>query len=98
MDRRLTLPTFTRAPEEYSATYLNDLVRMLNQAMTALNSPGEGRQSTLVLTSLPQNDFGLEVGGLYRTGRNIFVVTLDTAVLQGVSATGRVGTVTVTTV
>jgi hypothetical protein len=98
MDVRLVFPSFQIAPKEYSQGYLNNLVNMLNVAFTAIRSPGEGRQSTIVITNMPSNGYNLEPGTLFEMNGVVYIAQLNRAYVQGVSATGRVGTVTVTIV
>ena len=98
MDRRLIFPQFEKAPSEYSSGYLNNMVNMLNVLMTALRNPGEGRQTTLVLTNLPENDVGLETGSIFQVNGVLYISVPYRAFVSGVSATGTVGSVTVTTV
>lgn len=98
MDVRLVLPSFQIAPKEYSQSYLNNLVNMLNIAFTAIRSPGEGRQSTLVITNMPSDGYNLEIGTLFQINGAVYVSTLNRAYTRGLSATGAVGTVTVTIV
>lgn len=98
MDVRLVLPAFQIAPKEYSQGYLNNLVNMLNIAFTAMRSPGEGRQSTLVITNMPSDGYDLETGTLFQINGVVYVSTLNRAYTYGLSATGAVGTVTVTIV
>ena len=66
MDRRLSLPVFGRSPDAYSPQYMDDVVRMLNILTTLIRNPGEGRQTTMVLTDLPTTDYGLEPGSLFQ--------------------------------
>jgi len=96
MDRRLTLPAFGRAPTAYDPMYFNDMVRMLNQMTVALRAEGEGRQTTLVLTNLPTNDAGAELGALFQVNGTVYVSVPYRAYVAGNTATGSVGTVTVT--
>ena len=74
------------------------MINMLNVLMVALRNPGEGRQTTMVLTNLPTNDYNLEPGGLFQVDGALRVSILSKADVAGLSATGRVGSVTVTTV
>jgi hypothetical protein len=98
MDRRLIFPTFESPPEEYTKRYFDNMVNMLNVLMVALRSPGEGRQSTLVLTNLPTTDANLEPGSIFQVNGVLYVSVAYRAFVSGVSGTGRVGAVTVTTV
>ena len=98
MDRRLVFPQFQKAPLDYQPRYVDNLVNMLNVLMNALRNPGEGRQSTLVLTNLPSNDYGLEAGSLFNIQGAIRISVLYSPYVQGTVATGSTGSVTVTTV
>jgi len=98
MDRRLAFPQFSKAPEEYVPRYFNDMVNMLNALMVSLRSPGEGRQTNLVLTNLPSNDSGLEPGTVFVVNGVLRVSLLYSPYVAGVKATGRVGSVSVTVV
>jgi len=97
MDRRLTFPTFSKAPKEYNPDYFQDMTRLLNTLVTALLTPGVGRQTTMVFTDLPTDDYNLEPGGLFQIDGVLRVSILPTAYVRGQSATGRVGTISVTT-
>jgi hypothetical protein len=98
MDRRLIFPQFQKASREYDRAYFDNLVNMLNVLMNALRNPGEGRQTTLVLTALPTNDYNLEPGSLFQVDGAVRISVLYKAYVQGVYGTGRVGSVSVTTV
>lgn len=96
MDRRLTPPIFSRAPAQYDQLYFNDLVRALIDLITYIQAPGEGRQTTIVLTNLAANDYGLEPGTIFQVNGALRVVLLNAPYVRGLSATGSVGSVTVT--
>lgn len=98
MDRRLIFPQFQKPTENYEKRYFDNMVNMLNVLMVALRNPGEGRQSTMVLTNLPTNDSGLEPGSLFEVNGVLYISVPYRAFASGSSGTGRVGTVTVTTV
>jgi hypothetical protein len=97
MDRRLIFPQFQKARGEYDRTYFDNLVNMLNVLMNVLRNPGEGRQTTLVLTALPTNDYNLEPGSLFEVEGAVRISVLYKAYVQGVLGNGQVGTVSVTT-
>jgi hypothetical protein len=98
MDRRIALPVFGNPPLDYDRVFFDDQVRKLNQLMALLKSPGEGRNTTLVLTNLPTSDYGLEAGSVYVVDNGVLRISiLNAPYAQGVSASGRVGSVTVTT-
>ena len=71
---------------------------MLNVLMVALRNPGEGRQSTLVLTNLPTNDSGLEPGKIFVVNGVLRIPLPYSPYVAGVRATAKVGSVTVTIV
>jgi hypothetical protein len=96
MDRRLSLPVFGRSPDAYSPQYMDDVVRMLNILTTLIRNPGEGRQTTMVLTDLPTTDYGLEPGSLFQVDGAVRISLQDKPYVLGLSATGGVGTVSVT--
>lgn len=96
MDRRTIPPTFSRAPAEYDQLYFNDLVRSLISLVTYIQTPGEGRQTTIVLTGLASDDYGLEPGTMFQVNGALRVSVLYTSYVRGVAASGSVGTVTVT--
>jgi hypothetical protein len=98
MDRRLIFPRFENPPEDYNKRYFDNMTNMLNVLMNALRSPGVGRQTTMVLTDLPTNDSGLEPGALFQVNGTVYISVRNRAYAEGLSATGRVGSVTVTTV
>ena len=96
MDVRLIPPIFTRAPAQYEQTYFNDLIRALISLITYIQAPGEGRQTTIVLTNLANNDSGLEPGTIFQVDGALRVSVIYRPYVAGVSSTGRVGSVTVT--
>lgn len=96
MDRRLSPPVFSRAPEEYDQLYFNDLVRALINLITFIQAPGEGRQTTIVLTNLASTDYGLEAGTIFQVNGALRVSLLNAPYVEGLRATGSVGSVTVT--
>jgi hypothetical protein len=96
MDRRLSPPGFSRAPEEYDQLYFNDLVRSLLSLITFIQAPGEGRQTTIVLTNLASSDSGLEAGTIFQVNGALRVSLLNSPYVGGLLATGAVGSVTVT--
>jgi hypothetical protein len=96
MDVRLVPPVFTRAPAQYDQRYFNDIVRSLISLITYIQAPGEGRQTTIVLTNLASNDSGLEPGTIFQVNGALRISVLYSPYVAGLSATGRVGSVTVT--
>jgi hypothetical protein len=97
MDVRLVFPTFPSPPREYDQRYLEALVRSLDALVRVIRAPGEGRQTTIVLTNLQSNDYGLEPGTIFEVNGALRVSVLYSPYVAGLSATGSVGSVTVTT-
>lgn len=96
MDYRLVFPTFARPPSEYDQRYFSDVVRGLAALIEVIRAPGEGRQTTIVLTNLRSNDVGLEPGTIFEVDGALRVSVLYKSYVAGVSASGGVGTVAVT--
>tara|TARA_R110002110_G_scaffold373180_1_gene583115 strand:+ start:66 stop:377 length:312 start_codon:yes stop_codon:yes gene_type:complete len=103
MSRNLVLPFFPTPPEEYSPEYMAEIMRSFSVYLTQIQNPGEGRNTRLALTNLQTDDQGLAVGELfnYRDASGMMgyikIVAADASNLRGITATGGVGSVTVTT-
>ena len=74
-----------------------DLIRSLASLVTFIRAVGEGRQTTIVLTNLATNDSGLEPGTIFQIDGVLRIPLLYKPYVAGLSATGSVGSVTVTT-
>jgi len=98
MDYRVVFPTFPCPPAEYNQFYFQDLTRSLEALVIAIRTAGEGRQTTIVLTNLQSNDVGLEVGTIFQVDGVLRVSMANLPHVTGNSATGGVGSVSVTTV
>lgn len=97
MDRRIPLPIFGNPPNEYDRGFLSDMSRKLNFLVTAIRSPGEGRNTTIVLTNLQTNDYGLEPGTLFQVDGAVRISLAYAPYVTGLKATGSIGTVSITT-
>ena len=97
MSRNLTLPFFAVPPGEYSQQYFAELVRSFAIYLAQQQNPGQGRNTELVLTNLQTDDSGLETGALFQQDGFVKITLIDTPHVRGSSATGGVGTVTVST-
>ena len=65
-----------RLPEptpEYSASYMQDLIRALEVFIEQERNPGQLRGTTITLTNLPTSATGLETGALYNDGGTVKV-------------------------
>jgi hypothetical protein len=97
MARNLPLPFLPVPPEEYDQSYLSEIVRSFSVYMQNERNPGEGRNTFTVFTNLQTDDVGLEPGAVFNHGGYLKVSELNTPHVQGSSATGAVGSVTVST-
>ena len=97
MDMRLIPPVFPRPPATYSEGYMSDLARALVSLVTYVRAVGEGRQTTIVLTNLQDSDYGLEPGTIFQDQGALRVALLNSPYTVGLTATGSIGSVTVTT-
>ena len=97
MSRNLNLPYFPVPPNDYNKDFMDNLVRAFSVYLSQMQNPGEGRNTRLVLTNLPSNDYGLETGALFQQDGFVKIAQINTPHVQGSSATGVVGTVTVVT-
>ena len=97
MSRNLVLPFFPVAPPEYNQHYLEEVVRSFAVYLENMQNPGEGRHTTLTLTNLQTDDSGLETGALFQQAGFVKIALIDTPHVRGSTATGAVGTVTVST-
>ena len=95
--RRLVLPQFPRAPEQYNASYMSEVVRSFSVFLELFNNPGDARHTELTLTNLPQNDYNLEVGAIFQQDGNLKIVIANKPHPAGLTGTGAVGSVTVST-
>ena len=97
MSRNLTLPFFPVPPEEYNHQYFAELVRAYSNYLQQMQNAGEGRNTFTVFTQLQTDDNNLETGTVFNHGGYLKVSQINTPHVRGVSATGGVGAVTVST-
>jgi hypothetical protein len=97
MSRKLNVPYFPLPPQNYNQSYLAEIVRSFSLYLTQQQNPGEGRNTTLVLTDLPQDDYNLELGSLFEQDGFVKITKANMPHVRGLSTTGEVGEVTVTT-
>ena len=96
MSRNLVLPFFPIPPSEYDRQYLSEVVRSFSVYLEQMQNPGEGRNTALVLTNLQTDDSGLENGALFQQAGFVKITLANMPHVGGQSATGSVGSVTVT--
>jgi len=97
MSRNLVRPFFPIPPSEYEQSYFNEVIRSFAVYLDQMQNPGEGRHTTLVLTDLPSNDFGLEDGSIFVVDGVLRISVVSKPFAASFSVTGFVGAVTVTT-
>ena len=97
MSRNLVRPYFPIPPAEYDQPYFAEVIRSFSTYVNQIQNPGEGRNTFIVLTDLNENDQGLEVGTLFQQDGFVKITRANAPHPAGVSSTGAVGTVTVTT-
>jgi hypothetical protein len=97
MSRNLNRPFFPLPPAQYERTYFSEMVRSFSTYLFNMQNPGEGRNTTLVLTDLDSSDFGLETGALFQQGGFVKIALINSPHVRGLSGTCGVGTVTVIT-
>jgi len=97
VSRNLPLPFLPVPPNEYSQDHFAEVIRALSVYMQNERNPGEGRNTFTVFTDLQTNDVGLEPGSVFNHGGYLKVSELNSPHVQGSSATGTVGSVTVST-
>jgi hypothetical protein len=77
---------------------MDRLVAVLTKLKNDIHSVAEIRGTTLVVTQMPTSGVGLEAGSVFRNEQGqLFIVMENTGWVNGNSATGQVGSVTVTT-
>jgi len=97
MSRNLVRPYFPIPPQEYNQVYFAEVVRSFSTYLEQMQNPGEGRNTQLVLTNLQTDDSGLETGALFQQDGFVKIALADMPHVRGSSATGGVGSVTVST-
>tara|TARA_R110000803_G_scaffold206978_1_gene274608 strand:- start:45 stop:356 length:312 start_codon:yes stop_codon:yes gene_type:complete len=103
MSRNLVRPFFPIPPKEYDQDYFEEIIRSFSVYLDQIQNPGQGRNTSLVLTDLQTDSLGLEPGSLYEGADSeglmgyVKIAKEDAISLRGVSASALVGAVTVTT-
>jgi len=95
--RRLVLPQFPTAPMAYDPKYMAEVVRSFSVFLELFNNPGDARHTELTLTNLQENDYNLETGAIFQQDGNLKIVIANKPHPAGLSGTGAVGSVTVST-
>ena len=66
-------PRLPEAPEEYTRSYMQDLIRTLEIFIEQERNQGEIRATRLTITDLPTSATGLEAGTLYNDAGTVKV-------------------------
>ena len=66
-------PRLPEAPQEYTVSYMSDLIRALEIFIEQERNPGDLRASTITITDLPTSATGLETGTLYNDSGTVKV-------------------------
>lgn len=94
MSRNLVFPRFPNPPQQYDARYFTDFLRAFATYQQQMQNPGEGRNTTIVLTNLQSNDQGLEPGTIFQVDGALRISILSRPYVGGVQAVGGVGQIT----
>lgn len=81
----------------YDPKYMAEVVRSFSVFLELFNNPGDARHTELTLTNLQENDYNLETGAIFQQDGNLKIVIANKPHPAGVSGTGTVGSVTVST-
>jgi hypothetical protein len=96
--RQLTRAFFPNPPAEYQQDTIAAIQEAYETLIRQLQNPGDERFTTLTLTNLQSgSDQGLEVGAVYEKEGFLKIALANEPNALGVSATGSVGSVTVST-
>lgn len=95
--RNLTIPFFPNPPQSYDSAYMAEIIRSFSTYVNQVQNSGESRASTAVMTNLPTSDAGLEEGALFERNGFLKIALNRMTNPDGLSGTGAVGSVTVTT-
>jgi len=93
--RILPKPYLPVPPANYDQRYLAEVVRAYSILADQTRNPGEGRFTNIVLTDLPNSDYGLEPGSLFRDSSFVKVVLINQPNAIGSESSVSVGAVQV---
>ena len=94
--QRFRAPALPLAPIEYDQQQLSQLISVLRLYFTQLDSNVALQADGIRLLKLPTSGYNLPDGTVFQVGENLKIVVPYISYLYGVSATAKVGTVTVT--
>jgi hypothetical protein len=90
-------PTLPMPTTAYDVNFMNQLVRVLGNYFSLLDSTSPIQVDSITLTRLPATGAGLPVGSVYQNGDVLMIVVDYKAYAASLSATVSLGSVTVTT-
>jgi hypothetical protein len=93
---RFKAPALPVPPIEYNQQYHTDLIRILRLYFNQLDSTTPLVLDGLQLLNLPTSGYGLRNNTVFRVGGDLKIVVPNIAYSLGVSASGSLGTVSVT--
>jgi len=98
MSRQLTRVYFPNPPAEYQQNTIAAIQEAYETLIRQIQNPGDIRATNITLTNLQSgSDQGLEVGAVYEKEGFLKIALANEPNALGVSATGSVGSVTVST-
>jgi hypothetical protein len=97
MSRNVPSPYFPIPPGDYQQRYFSEVIRAFSVYIEQTRNPGEGRNTFTVFTDLQTDDVGLEIGAIFQQAGYVKIAQAFSPHVRGSSATGSVGSVTVTT-
>jgi len=96
--RQLTRVYFPNPPAEYQQNTIAAIQEAYETLIRQIQNPGDIRATNITLTNLQSgSDQGLEVGAVYEKEGFLKIALANEPNALGVSATGSVGSVTVST-
>ena len=93
---RFQAPALPVPPVEYDQRYHTDLIRILRLYFNQLDSTTPLILDGLQLVNLPTSGYGLSNNTVFRVGEDLKIAVPHIAYSLGVSASGSLGTVSVT--
>ena len=94
--QRFRAPALPLAPVEYDQQHMAQLIGALRLYFTQSDSNAALQIDGLRLLNLPTSGYNLPEGTVFQDGEFLKIVSLNFAYVQGVSGTGSVGSVTIT--
>ena len=68
-------PRLPEPPDQFSQTYMQDLIRAIESFIDQERTPGAIRGTKITLTSLPTSATGLSAGDLWNDSGTVKIVT-----------------------